>query len=127
MRISPADAVIYFAHPTQRRESFLPEGEAPPDWCVYYAKDGVCLAFHGQFWPGVYQVHIGVLPGTWGHTTEPVKVMLRQFAVDENAQRVVAWVKESNRAVIALARRCGFEIDGRVPVDIPALILGWRP
>ena len=36
-------------------------------------------------------------------------------------------LKESNRAVLAMSRRVGFEVDGRLPLAEPVTLLGWRP
>ena len=123
--MTPAEAAPYFAHPSQRRANML-VGDMP-NHCQYLARDGVCLAFHSQFWWGVWQVHIGVLPEAWGKTVEPVKAILAAFWEEQQPTRIVAWMKESNRAVVALAKRAGFEIDGRLDLAEPVLMMGWTP
>lgn len=125
--LTPAQAAPYFAHPTQRRGARLPDGQALPDFCVYRVLDGVCGAFHQAIWPGAWVGHIGVLPTAWGHVDGPAGQILRDFAAEVGAERILAVFPERNRAVAAMCRRLGFETDGRLPLAEPVLIMGWTP
>lgn len=71
--------------------------------------------------------HIGVVPEAWGRVTEPCKSLLIEAASDLRAVRFVTWFSERNRAVAALCRRIGAELDGRLPLADPLLMYGWRP
>lgn len=126
MKLTPAEAAPFFAHPSQRKAAMLDDGPLP-DFCEYRASGGVCGAFHPAFWPGVWMGHIGVLPQAWGQVDEAAARIVADFAAEQNAARIVGWVKESNRAMLAMCRRIGFEIDGRLPLDEPVAMLGWRP
>lgn len=123
--LTAAEALPYFAHPSQARWNELKDDLA--DWMQYRALNGVCIAFHPSLWPDVWMVHIGAMPQAWGRLDGDVKAILQDFAKEENAARLTAWVKESNRAVLALCRRIGWEIDGRLPLAEPVAMLGWRP
>lgn len=113
MKVSVDDARAYFAHPTQH--SFgITEAELP-DWMDYYAGDGLCLAVHPAFWPGVVMAHIGAKPGHWGGLDATAGKLVAEVFEDTGADRIVGWVAESNRAMQAFARRCGFVVDGRFP------------
>ena len=93
----------------------------------YRADSGACMAFHLNLWPGIWMVHIGVLPQALGKADAAVVRILTAFAAEVGAARIIGWVKESNRATLAMARRVGFEIDGRLPLSEPVIMLGWRP
>lgn len=125
MRITAAEAEAYFAHPSQRKAAML---DGPlPDVCEYRAQDGVCGAFHLALWPDVWMGHIGVLPQSWGQVEPAAMAILRDFYEEQQPDRIIGWVKERNRAMLALCRRLGFEIDGRLPLSEPVVMLGWRP
>lgn len=126
MQITPAAALAYFAHPTQRKGAMF-DGDALPDACTYYALGGVCLAFHGGLWPGLIMVHMAALPSAWGRAEAPTLQILRQAAADLQAARIAGWVKQSNRLMCRFAERVGFEIDGRLPLAEPVMLYGWRP
>lgn len=98
-----------------------------PEWAEYYAESGVCAVFHPHLWPGVWAIHIGVTPAAWGYVDAPLQSVIAEFCHDKQPERVVGWVKESNRAVIALAKRVGFEIDGRLPLAGPVVMIGRSP
>ena len=119
MRITLEDAAKYWAHPSQRQDGGL------PDWAAYYAQDGVCIMLHPMPGVGVFMAHIGVEPRAWGHVTQPCKALLAEAMADLGAERFVTWIDENNRAVVALCRRIGAELDGRLPLASPILMYGW--
>ena len=121
--LTHTEAAPYFAHPSQQRASGL-IGE-PEDWMQYRASGDVCLSFHLNLWPGVWMVHLAAKPGAWGRCDGDVTAILRAFSAEVNAARIIGWVKESNRAVLALARRVGFETDGRLPLVEPVIMVGY--
>lgn len=92
----------------------------------FRALGGVCGAFHEHLWPGVWMGHLGALPGVYG-VDEATMAILRDFAAESRAARIIGWVKERNRPMLALCRRVGFEIDGRLPLAEPVVMVGWRP
>lgn len=114
------EALPYFWHPYHgdMRDN---------DWMQFRACDGVCGAFHQHLWPGVWMGHLGALKEARGRAVEPAKAILRAFAAEVAAERIIGWVREDNRATLALCRRAGFEIDGRLPLAEPVALIGWRP
>lgn len=121
MKIDVAAAEAFFAHPSQRKAAML---DGPlPDWCEYRAEAHVCLAFHPAPWPAVWMVHIGVKPEGWGRITDRTRRLLCDFWDEQDPARIVAWIKDSNRAAIALARRVGFTDDGAFP---GVAMMGWQ-
>lgn len=118
MRIDPGAAGIFWSHPSQGGPVDLPE------WAVYFAKSGVCLAFHPGPLVGPWFVHVGVNPKAWGLIDQPVRDLLAEFSAEFSPSEVVAWVPSKNRAVIALARRCGFSPMAKTA---SAELLIWRP
>ena len=127
MKITRDTARAFFAHPSQLRASLLQSVEHLPDHLTYYAANGVCLATNWSHWPGVLMVHLAAHPSAWGRTTEPTRALLHEAWAEEGPDRITAWMKESNRAVQALCRRVGMEIDGRFPLAEPVVLYGWRP
>lgn len=118
--LTAAEAAPFFWHKSHGDVSGL-------DWAEFRACDGVCCGFHPHFWPDVWVGHLGALKSARGNTLEPFKAILRAFAAEVGAERIVGLVNESNRATLALCRRAGFEIDGRLPLAEPAALIGWRP
>lgn len=98
-----------------------------PDWAAYYAQDGVCIMLHPMPANRVFMAHIGVEPRAWGHVTAPCKALLAEAMADLGADRILMWFPENNRAVAALCRRIGAELDGRLPLASPFLMYGWGP
>ena len=123
--ITSTEAAPYFAHPSQQRASGL-IGE-PEDWMHYRAAGDFCGAFHLNLWPGIWMGHLAAKPGAWGKCDQDALAILRGFSAEVNAARIIGWVKESNRAVLALCRRIGFETDGRLPLADPVMMIGWTP
>jgi hypothetical protein len=124
MIISPGQAMEYFGLPCQRRASML-GGDLPVDGVEYWAKGPVCGAFHDAPWPGVIMGHFAVKPYAKGFAEEPARCILRAIWAHHNPARIVGWMKESNRAGLAFVRRLGFEIDGRMPMAQPVVMMGW--
>lgn len=118
--LTAQEAVPFFWHPYHGDIS-------TEDWMQFRACDGVCGAFHQHLWPRVWMVHVGMLKEAKGRGDEAAMAILRAFSVEVGAERIIGWVKESNRAVLAMSRRVGFEIDGRLPLAEPVIMLGWRP
>lgn len=125
MRITASEAEAFFAHPTQRKGAML---SGPlPDAAEYYACGDVCGVFHWGHWPGVMMAHVGVKPQAWGRTIDPAKAILAAAWQDHDPERMVAFIKQRNRATCKFAERIGFEPDGRLPLADPVMIYGWRP
>lgn len=124
MRITADAAREYFSHPTQIRKGGDPANL--PAWAAYYAERGVCLLFHPMPSDGLWMVHIGVIPSAWGSVTGPARELMAEAWADLKMQRIVAWAPDTNRAVAALCKRIGFEIDGRLPLARPLTLYGWR-
>lgn len=118
-RLTAAEAVDYFKHPVQG-------GWEPEDWMQYRACDGLCGAFHQHLWPGVWMGHMGALPGVY-RVDAAMRAILQAFALESGAERIIGWINEKNRPALALCRRVGFEIDGRLPLAEPVRMVGWRP
>jgi len=121
LKITVDAAREYFAHPSQQVMGITPE--TLPDGFDYRADGPVCLIFHPAMWPRVFGVHIAAKPEGRGRLVEPVGRVMREFWAENDPLRVVSWVSEDNRAVIALARRCGAVIDGAFD---GVVMLGWR-
>lgn len=121
--LTAAEAAPYFKHPAQVIDGMAAD---PEDWMTFIAKDGVCGAFHQHLWPGVWMGHLGALPGVY-RVDAAALAILNEFVARTGAERVVGWVIESNRPMLALCRRIGFEIDGRLPLARPVVMVGWRP
>lgn len=124
MKIKVEDARKYWMHHSQHSMGF--SGKDLPDWGEYWAEGGVCIMTHVAFWPGIIEAHLGVLPGAWGKTTEPVRQLLGEIWRTERPKRIIAHVEESNRPTAALLRRVGAVIDGKTPIPGASVIqYGW--
>jgi hypothetical protein len=121
LKITRDEAEAYFSDPSQRKAAML---DGPlPDFCTYYAQDGVCMAFHLGPWPGLLIGHIGTKrPGV----DAAALAILRHVWAEEQPDRIAGWIKESNRAARAMCLRLGMELDGRLPLAEPVLVFGWR-
>lgn len=119
-KLTAQEAVPFFWHPYHGdiRDS---------DWMQFRACEGVCWAFHQHLWPGVWMGHLGVLKEARGHAVEPARAVLSAFAAEVGAERIIGWVREDNRATLALGRKVGFDVDGRLPLAEPVVMIGWRP
>lgn len=71
--------------------------------------------------------HLAALPSAKGHAVAPMRAILTAFTAEVGAHRIIGWVREDNRAMLALCRRAGFEIDGLLPLAMPVVMTGWRP
>lgn len=125
MKITAAEAEAFFVHPSQRKGATGDE-VLPDDW-EYWASGKVCGVFHPSVIPGVWFGHILVKPEAWGGVDFHARAILTEFCAAVDAARIAGWVPEKNRAMLALCRRLGFETDGRLPIDEPVVMLGWRP
>ncbi len=121
-RLTPKRAAPYFWHPAGGIDGVT---FVPVPWMDYRACDGFCGAFHLQ-WPGVWMGHMGALPGV-RRVDAAASAILRAYALAKGAERIIGWIKESNRPALALCRRLGFEIDGILPLAEPVVMVGWRP
>jgi len=121
-RLTAKKAAAYFQHPAGGMDgvTFM-----PVPWMDYRACDGFCMAFHWR-WPGVYETHMGALPGV-RRVDQAMKAILQSYALEKGAERIVGWIKESNRPALALCRRVGCEVDGRLPLVDPVVMIGWKP
>jgi len=124
MIIHSIQAREYFAFPCQRRASML-QGELPDTGFEYWANGPVCGAFHDAPWPRVIMGHFAVKPHAKGFADDAARCILREVWAHYNPARIVGWMKESNRAGLAFVRRLGFQIDGRMPLAEPVVIVGW--
>ena len=120
MKVTIDEARAFWAHPSQVADGFT--AADLPDFAEYYASGPVCLMFHRAQWPDVWSLHIGVKPEGWGHLVPHVQELLREFWAEHDPVRIIAWVHTENRAVVGLAARCGFELDGAFP---GVTMLGW--
>ena len=118
MIVSPQMAREYFWHPAASLG-----GSELPDVAEYWAGGNVCLGFHQTFWPDVWMVHLGAKREGWGRLDGDVLALLAGFWASKSPIRIVAWVCKSNRAVISLAKRLGFIVDGHFE---NVLMMGWR-
>lgn len=125
MRITVNEARWYLEHPSQQKWSMAAPDELPESGVEYYARDGVCGMFHPGMWPSVWMAHVAVSPLAWGKTVSPAKALLREFARDHGPELVIAWMDETNRAVLAFARRIGFTQYGRMGCGV--ICMEWRP
>ena len=124
MRISVDQARPYFWHKDQRIGDAT-AADMRDEGYVYLADSGVCLAFHDMPWPGLVMVHVGALRGAWGRAVAPAVAMLGAFWHVYAPTRILAWVRDANRAAAAFAARCGFETDGRMALPEPVTMMGW--
>lgn len=127
VKITAAEARAFFAHPSQLKAAKIEGVEQITDAFTFYACGHVCGAFHLAHWPGVLMGHIGVKPDAWGATVYPMREILGAAWASESPERIVGWVSDDNRAMQALCRRVGMEIDGRLPLPQPVTLFGWRP
>jgi hypothetical protein len=121
-RLNGKQAAAYFWHPAGTVDGATFVDVPGVD---YRACDGLCGAFQ-CYWPGVWMGHMGALPGVAGVDTA-MRAILESYALETGAQRIIGWIKESNRPALALCRRVGFETDGRLPLAEPLIMVGWRP
>lgn len=125
MIIPASEAEAFFSHPSQRKGA--KPGDALPDWMEYRVNGDVCLATHWTHVPGLLLCHVGVKPTAWGTVREKVLPLLHDAWGEHQPDRIGGWIGESNKAACALARRCGFVEDGRVPLGETVILYGWRP
>lgn len=122
MRIPVDEARAYFLHPSQQIEGITPEN-IPDEPFQYWAHGPVCGVFHPSYWPGVWAGHIAVKPEAWGNSRDPAQRVIDEFMAEQKPDRLVGWVKESNKPMLKLAWRLGFERDGIIPLKAGKLIM----
>ena len=127
-RRSIEDAREFFADPSQQIFGATPD-TLPEDDCVQYWIDGpLCAVFHPAPWPDVWMAHYALKPEGKGRGVEPAKRLLRAFCEAEKPVRIVGWTQASNRLAVAFARRCGFVVDGVLPLESgDVLMQGYEP
>jgi hypothetical protein len=118
--ITAKQAKPFFWHP--RHGDITDNG-----WMDFRACDGVCGAFHAHLWPGVWMGHLGVRKDAVGRSDAAARAILQAYALETGAERIIGWIDERNRAALAMCKRLGFEIDGRLPLAQPVIMLGWTP
>lgn len=121
-RVSVEDARSFFEHKSQQIFGITPQN-LPETGCEYWVSGGLCVALHGQAWPGVYMAHYGAKPEFWGRLVEPAKDILAAFWAEKEPQRIIGWTAEGNRPALAFARRIGFEIDGKLKLPSGNVIM----
>lgn len=127
-KISAADARPYFDHPTQRRAGMIDPADLHDNGIEYWANGPMCLAFHAAHWPGVLMVHAGCKPSAWGEADKLCRAILLHVWRKKQPEKIIAWTKESNRAVASLARRVGFVLDGLLEIPSGTVQMqSWRP
>lgn len=124
-RIDAETARPYFSHASQRRGGLDP-ADLHDNGLTYYARDGVCLAFHRVYWPDVWMGHFGVMPEAWGRVADVARGLLVEFWMDHAPKRVIGWTPQRNRAALAMVHRVGFVKDGEMNVDGKIIEMsGW--
>lgn len=121
-QITAAEAREFFAHPSQGLT-----GELPVDGVEYWADGPVCGIFRDFCWPRVLDVHCGVKPEAWGKTVPHARAILEAVWAFHSPDLIVAQSLESNRAVLAMNRRLGFDVIGTMPTPQRVVIQSWRP
>jgi len=126
LQINVDEARPYWAHPSQHVMGSHPDNL--PDHLEYWANGPVCLAFHRMPWPAVWMVHCGVKRDGLGQYVDPARRILRAFADHTEAELITSWTAQSNRAVLAFAKRVGFTVDGELSTKSNPLVMSsWRP
>jgi hypothetical protein len=72
-------------------------------------------------------MHIGVMPQMWGRLDNAMLSVIGMAATGRDVSRVIAWVLDENKAVLSLARRIGWTIDGRLALPEPVTMIGFDP
>lgn len=127
IRVSAAEARPFFDHPTQRRGGMIDPADLHDNGLEYWVLGDVCGLVHQAHWPGVWMVHYGVKPSAWGEAAEIGRAMLEAFWAERQPERIIGWTKESNRLAVALARRAGFVIDGKMNLPSGTVLMqGWE-
>lgn len=121
MRITPAEAAEYFAHPSQQVQGITPEN-VPETGCEYWADGPVCIVFHGTAAQGVWMAHLAVMPDARGRLVEPALNVLKAFWAHYRPHLIVAWIEEHRKPAIAFARRLGARVHGSIPGTV---MLDW--
>lgn len=125
MIISVDEAREYFLHPSQTAGGLDPN-DLPKEGFEYHATEWLCLIFHLAPWPDVWMVHFAAKPEGWGYLVPHAEKLLNEFWRSRDPERIIGWTPEKNRAACAFARRCGFEVDGRMSMKTGNVILhGW--
>ncbi|MTH33062.1 hypothetical protein GL279_00420 [Paracoccus limosus] len=120
-RITVDEAREFFAHPSQGLTGALPDAGVE-----YWADGPVCAAFRDFCWPRVLDVHCGVKPEAWGKTVPHARAILEAAWAFYAPDLIVAQSLETNRAVLSMNRRLGFEVIGTMQTPARVVIQGWR-
>jgi hypothetical protein len=123
MLIGVEEARPYAAHPGNHEFGFTHADLT--DAFLYYANDGVCMAFHPMPWPGVWMVHVFAKPEAWGQTKPGVEACLAEFWAAIEPEHLIAWVPPYRRLAKALIRRMGGRLEGTMANGLETY--GWRP
>lgn len=127
-KISAAEARPYFDHPTQRHAGMIDPADLHDNGIEYWANGPMCAAFHAAQWPGVLMAHHGCKPKAWGSAAILARELLLHVWGEKSPDLIIGWTKESNRAAVAMARRAGFVVDGKLNLpDGAVLMQSWRP
>lgn len=118
------EARAFFAHPSQRKG--MDGADLPSEGVDYWADGPVCAVFRDFSWPRVLDVHVGVKPEAWGRTVPHCRAILAAVWAHYSPDLIVALSKEDNRAVLAMNRRLGFTVIGKLPSPAGVVIQSWR-
>ena len=125
LKISVNEARAYWSDRSQQIGGITPE-TLPDVGFEYWADGPICGVFHPAAWPGVWMAHYGAKPEGRGRFVDHARRILCAFWEAHDPARVIGWTHSNNRAALAFAKRIGFQVDGRFPVQDGEIIMtGW--